>query len=165
MVGVTEASAAIGGIKAAIDIAKGIGSLKSEAERNQAVIEIQRSLLDAQNAAFDDKQTIAALVSKAEKLERQIQTATNWDVEKARYVLTKSELGAYTYDLKPEFSDSETLHRLCVTCFEEGKKSILHTTNKHSGGEQVTCGRCKNQLQLAKFVHQSIPNQNRGFYG
>ena len=52
---IAEAGAAISGVKVAIDMAKGIAALKSEAEINQAVIDIQRTLLDVQSAAIEDK--------------------------------------------------------------------------------------------------------------
>ena len=51
---ITEAGAAISGIKAAFDIAKGMSALKSETEINQAIIGIQRVLLEAQQAALQD---------------------------------------------------------------------------------------------------------------
>jgi hypothetical protein len=148
---ITEAISAIGGIKTAIDMAKGMSTLKSEAEINQAIIDIQRTLLEAQGAAFSDKQTIANLSEEKKALETQLRNIGDWDTEKQRYVLTRSEMGAFTYDLRPELANGEVAHRLCATCFGNGKKSILHTTANHGGGEIVQCGNCKSKFTLRDF--------------
>jgi hypothetical protein len=146
-----EAGAAFSSIKIAMDMAKGLGALKSEADVNQAVIDIQRVLLEAQSGALEDKQRIAELSDRLAQLQRAGQSAELWNLEKQRYVLTKSPLGAFTYDLRPEMANGEVLHRLCATCVEAGRKSILHTSVKHSGGEIVFCQFCKSELTLCDF--------------
>ncbi len=148
---ITETISAIGGIKTAIDMAKGISALKSGAEINQAIIDIQRTLLEAQSAAFSDKEAIAKLSEEKKALETQLRNIGDWDTEKQRYVLTRSEMGAFTYDLRPEFSSGEVTHRLCATCFESGTKSVLHTIRKTRGGELVKCYKCNSEFKLADF--------------
>jgi hypothetical protein len=148
---IAEASAAISGIKTAFEISKGISALKSETEINQAIIGIQRVLLDAQQAALEDKQRISDLTDRLLLYERANESTELWKLEKQRYVLTKSLLGAYTYDLRPEMANGEVLHRICATCVEAGRKSILHIRTKHSGGEIVFCQVCKSSLTLADF--------------
>lgn len=152
---IAEANAAISGIKTAFEISKGISSLKSETEINQAIIGIQRVLLEAQQAALEDKQRISELTDRLTQTELAGQAVERWNAEKQRYALTESELGAYTYNLRPEQANGEVLHRICATCVEAGRKSILHTKAKHSGGEIVVCQHCKTDLQLAKFNHST----------
>ena len=147
-----------------MDMAKGIAALKSEAEINQAVIDIQRVLLDAQNAALADKQTMSRLSDEIAALKRQLEALGEWEAEKQRYVLTRSDKGAFTYDLKPEFSAVEPFHRLCTTCFGNGKKSLLHTTKAIRGGEIVKCYGCDAEFKLADFGDVAInykPSINR----
>lgn len=90
MIGIPEASAAIGGIKAAFGIAQGMAALKSETEINLAIINIQRTLLDAQNAALTDKELIGELRQRVSHLEMQLADRGAWETEKARYALTES---------------------------------------------------------------------------
>jgi hypothetical protein len=149
---ITETMTAIGGIKTAMDMAKGISALKLGVEINQAIIDIQRTLLEAQSAAFGDSETIARLSDEKKALETQLKSINDWDNEKQRYVLTRSEMGAYTYDLRPELSNGEVPHRLCANCFNAGYKSLLHTTIKHRGGEEVFCQRCQQKLKIAPFT-------------
>jgi hypothetical protein len=164
MIGIPEASAAIGGIKAAFGMAQGMVALKSEADINLAIINIQRTLLDAQNAALADKELIGELRQRINELEKQIADRSAWEAEKRRYALTETTLGAFTYDLRPEMANDEVHHRLCVTCFNDGRKSVLHTIANHSGGEMVRCGVCKSDLTLAKFIHKTRPTRRPNPY-
>ncbi len=156
-----EAAGAIGSIKAALEIAKGVSALKSETEINRALIDIQRALLDAQASAFDDRERISELLNENKKLQSDLDRNSDWDQQKSRYQLTQSPLGAYTYDLIPEVADGEPLHRLCAKCFQDGHKSILNTISKGRGGEKVNCPTCKTDFLLAKFGDPivSIPRQ------
>ena len=150
---IAETSATIGGIKAAMDMAKGVISLKTATEINQAIIDIQSKLLEAQSSAFDDKERISNLTQRIRELEKALTSKDDWAAQKARYVLTESPLGAFSYNLKDPI-DGEPFHRLCVKCAEDGFKSVLHTITKHSGGEIVRCERCQSNLKLADFIHR-----------
>ena len=138
-----------------MDLAKGINALKSETERNQAVIEIQRILLDVQESALADKERIAGLNRQIVALQEKVSESDNWIKLSAKYRLTQSSGGAYTYDLISDLAEGEAFHRICVGCFEDRKRSILHTTSKHSGGEIVHCSGCGKNLTLSEF-DQSI---------
>jgi hypothetical protein len=141
---IAEAGAAISSIKVAMDMAKGIGALKTEADINQAIIDIQRILLEAQSGAFEDKQRIADLSAQIQVLKYAANSQNLWKEESQRYVLTESEVGTYTYDLKPENANGETPHRLCVTCFQNGKKSILH------GQRFLDCNVCEKRIKVRR---------------
>ena len=141
---ITEAGAAISGIKVAMDMAKGIGALKSETEINQSIIDIQRILLEAQSGALEDKQRIAGLTAEVQQLQSVLKQQNDWSDEAKRYVLTESETGTYTYELRPESANGETHHRLCVTCFENGKKSILQ------GKRFADCNNCGKRIKVQR---------------
>ena len=153
---IAEAGAAISSIKVAMDMAKAISALKSETEINQAIIDIQRTLLEAQSGAIEDKLRIAELTEQNSLLSKQAQIVSRWENEKQRYRLTKSSKGAFTYNLKSEFANDEIDHRLCATCFEAGKKALLHTIAKGSGGEVVKCQTCQSELTLSDFQHEYV---------
>ena len=148
---VAEVGFAFSGAKLAWEIAKGISALKSETEINRAVVELQRTLLEIQEAAFEDKQAISRLVDEKAALAKQLKDLCDWENEKKRYVLTKSNFGAFFYRLRPKAANGEVAHRLCSTCFLDGTKSFLHTTTAHSGGEEVMCQKCKSQLTISDF--------------
>jgi hypothetical protein len=162
---ISETISAITGIKVAMDIAKGVTSLKTETEINQAVIDIQRALLDAQAGAFEDRQAIAKLADEIMGLRKQLAAKADWKKEQQRYVLTESEKGTFFYQLKTDFADGEVLHKLCATCFEKGGKSILQTIRKSRGGEVVQCQTCEKDIKLSDFNEPVINySSNRGGY-
>ena len=155
---ITEASAAISSIKAAIDIAKGAAGLKSEAELNLAVIEIQRALLEAQAAAFDDRERQAALQRRVVELETNLAQVHLWEEEKARYKLTECATGALVYALKPESANDDPDHRICVKCFDEDRKTVLQVVRRFGGGERVECPHCKVKMDLNPFPPPNVNN-------
>jgi predicted nucleic acid-binding Zn-ribbon protein len=146
---ISEVSAAYTGIKAAIDIAKGISSLKSETEINQAVIDIQRALLDAQSASLSEQGRISELLNKVAQLQIVIDKFDDWAKISGRYKLSKSEHGAYFYELREEFINDEIYHRICASCFEDKKRKILQTIAKDSTGEILKCPDCVQDLIIA----------------
>ena len=148
---ISEASAAIGSIKTALDIAKAIAGLKSATDVNSAVIDIQRALLDAQTAAFDDRERQADQQRRIAELENKLSQVHQWEGEKSRYKLTETETGALVYALLPEHANGDPEHRLCVKCFNEDRKSILQVHRRHSGGEIVQCHHCNIKMTLSPF--------------
>ena len=161
---ITEAGAAISSLKAAIDIAKGIASLQSQTEVNQAIIDIQHALLDAQSAALADKEALSNQRLEISQLENEIAANAQWNKFLARYVLTRSERGCFTYNLKPEFDNEEVFHRLCTTCIDQKAKSILQTVSSRNGGEVVECHRCKSRLHLTEFRDPPVMNDRGDDY-
>jgi hypothetical protein len=141
---IAEAGAAIGGIKVAMDMAKGIASLKTSTEINQAIIDIQKALLEAQSAAIEDKQQLANLSMQMQELQIELRSKNDWDQEAQRYVLNECETGVFTYELRPEFANGETHHRLCANCFTNKRKSILQ------GKRMATCQSCEKRIQTLK---------------
>ena len=148
---ITEAGAVISSIKAATDIAKGISGLKSTTDINLAVIDIQRALLEAQSAAFEDRERQAGQQKRISELEQRLSQFEGWEADKARYKLTETATGVLVYALRPECAEGEPDHRLCVSCYNQGRKSVLQVVNRHGGGERVECGHCNKKVNLSAF--------------
>lgn len=151
---IAEAGAALGSIKTALDMLKGVRVLKSETDINLAVIDIQRTLLEAQAAAVDDRERQMGLLGRIAKLEAKLAERDEWEREKRRYRLTEFSDGRFAYVLIDELANDEPSHKLCAKCYNDGRKSILQTVNKHSGGESVWCQSCKEKTILAEFPKQ-----------
>jgi hypothetical protein len=161
MIGITEASAALSGIKTAVDMLKGVQALKSESDVNQAIINIQRVLLDAQSSALSDKEKQMELIARIDELERKIAEDHDRQADKKRYKLTEFPTGRFAYVLREGDSSGEPPHKLCAKCFEEGQKSILQVRHKHSGGESVQCPRCKETIVLSAFPEVKVERVSR----
>ena len=162
---IAETGAAIGSIKAAMDIVKGAAGLKSETEINLAVIDIQRALLEAQSAAFDDRERHSAQQRRVSELEAELAKVHQWEDEKARYQLTECATGTLIYVLKADCAKGEPEHRLCVKCFDEDRKSVLQVENRHGGGESVRCHHCNVKMVLSPFPKVQIDMGRRSSWG
>lgn len=159
-----EAGAAVGSIKTAIDILKGVRSLKSEADVNQAVIDVQRILLEAQSAAIDDKSRQIEMLKRISDLEARLAESDEWQAEKRRYRLTEFSTGRFAFVLAQDLAAGEPTHKLCAKCFTERRKSILQTVRKHSGGESVYCQDCKQEMVLSEFPSDPVITVRRDRY-
>ena len=149
---IAEAGAAISGIKLAMDMARGLSALKSEAEINMAIIDIQRILLEAQSSAIEEKQKLVNLSYQIQQLQVELKSKNDWTKEAQRYALTACETGVFTYDLRPEFANGETQHRLCANCFNNQKKSILQ------GKKMAACQSCEKRIQTLKDPPINYPS-------
>lgn len=129
--------------KTMLDMAKGLKDMNDAAARNTAVIELQGSILGAQEAQ-------SALVQRVGELEKEVTRFETWETEKQRYKLTDFGGGTFAYAMKEEMSDGEPLHRICAHCYEEGHKSILQFkyNSDISGQDVYNCVRCKTQFEF-----------------
>src|SRR5690606_3853686 len=132
MVGVTEIGGAMSGLKAAMDIAKGINAAAGEIAINEATIKLQRTILEAQEKLLAAQELQAEQSRRVEELEARLAQADAWTRERERYVRREFPAGTFAYVLKDGDESGEPPHRLCPTCFEDGHKSILQTKNRHS---------------------------------
>ncbi len=148
MVGILEIKAGYEGAKAALDIAKGINSLKTETAINGAIIEIQRHVVDAQRG-------LSASLQRIDELEKEIVGLKSWAAEKERYQLREFPAGSFAYALQVEKAEGEPAHNLCPNCYQEGHKAILQTVARHSNGHIVSCLRCKAEIRLAEFEYRT----------
>lgn len=160
MVGLGEAAAAVGGLKTAYEMAKGVQALTADVHIKLKTMELMEAILSAQQSALQAQEAQSEMLKRITELEAQIAGHDAWQREKSRYKLEEFPSGAQVYVLRAEAADGEISHRLCPACFQKGEKSILQTVGKHSGGELVQCIPCKNNLTLSPF-RPSMPGGRR----
>lgn len=152
---------AYGGIKAATDITQSMLQLKTDAAVTTKVVELNGVLLGLQgqlNAAHTEHTELA---ERIRDLKEQLAKYERWEQEKARYSLTETEFGTLIYALKPEATNGEPGHALCVKCFNDGTKSVLQRFNSI----YLNCQRCDTKLQVAKAQPIKVkPRSSRSHY-
>ena len=158
-------SSAATGLQAAGQIIKSLVSLKISSEVQTKVIELQAVIMAAQGDALAAQSDQFALLERVRKLEAEVAEAKAWEAEKQRYQLQEFPAGALAYVLKPEAANGEPPHRICPNCYQEGHKSILQTTAKHSGGEKwsIVCGANRASSCLISCQGQSITETTATF--
>ena len=146
---IAEIQAGLAGATAAIDIAKGFQSLTNEAAINQAVIDIQRSVLDAQ-------QGLAAALKQIDELETEIVELKAWDGEKQRYELKRFQPGTLAYVLRPSSADGEPHHHLCANCYQQGRKALLQATSLlEMRSRTYVCPACRSEYPIGEEMPDS----------
>ena len=151
MVGIGEISAAISGLKGALDIAKSLNATAGAVAINDAKIGLQGAIIEAQASLLAAQEAQTANLKRIDELEARIVELDAWEGEKQRYQLTEFPTGAFAYVLKTDDAAGEPSHRICPACYQDSHKSILQTTVRHGGGERVECPRCETKLRLAPF--------------
>jgi hypothetical protein len=74
-----------------------------------------------------------------------------WEAEKRRYQLEQLPPGVFVYSLKQEMANGEPPHSICQTCYQRGKKSILHSDEPGNGVYNMTCHECGTSLHVGHF--------------
>ncbi len=129
-------------LKTAGETAQKLMSLRDTAKFGDAVIELQAQIMAAQQGALAAHQREATMAEEIRDLKSRMVELEAWDAEKQRYQLTELPPGVFVYRLKPDMQGSEPMHSICEKCYQNGKKSILHSRGKWSGVEHLKCHSC-----------------------
>lgn len=146
-------SAAVSSLKTASEIAKAFLQLKSDAERNAKVIELQSVILSAQSNAIAAQSDQFAMLEEVRALKEEIANVKAWETEKQRYQLVNPYFGSTVYALKKSMSNGEPPHYICASCYQSGKKSILQcrrpTYKNGDGTAALRCPACNSEATTA----------------
>ena len=140
-------AAAVGGLKSAGDIAKALLQMKSDAERQAKVIELQSVILAAQSSAIAAQSDQFSMLEEVRKLKEEIAKVKAWEAQKQRYQLATPYTGAAVYALTKAMSNGEPPHYICASCYEDGKRSILQIARDKEGWTAFACPICKSQAR------------------
>jgi hypothetical protein len=141
---VAEVYAGIAAFKTMFDQAKSLMDIHDANTRNMAIIGLQQQILSAQAEE-------SALLERVRALENENVELKKWDAEKRRYQLEMLPPGVYVYGLRPENAAGEPLHSICQTCYQRGKKSVLHASEPSNGIYHLQCHECGTRLRGGAF--------------
>lgn len=150
-----ELTAGYQATKATLDIAKGIQALKTEAEINSAVIDIQRLTIEAQQNLMQAQASHTSLVGRVAQLEEEIANLKDWSAERECYQLVDVYRGAFAFMPKPGMERGQPAHWLCTNCFDQGRKSYMQFKGQDRGpggsnGQETAygCNGCKGSIKV-----------------
>ena len=137
-------TAAVSGLKAASDIAKGISTLHTMAEVQDTVIKLQRTILDAQDAALEAKRQLMDADEELRAARAQLKMAADFGAEKPRFALVPVPGGVVRALRVSAKEQDEPPYYLCPNCFDQGRRSMLHNGTDTPGREtDWLCNACK----------------------
>ena len=152
MVGAIEIGAALSGLKAALDVTKGLKATADAVAINDAKIALQSAIIDAQTGLMSAQEAQAANLQAIDDLKKKLAGFENWETEKQRYHLKSIDSGAVAYVHKPGMEADEAPVWLCQPCFEERHKSSLQLKDPNAGHggarthHRYACNRCKGDV-------------------
>ena len=135
---VAEVAAAYESVKAATTIVRGLNSLNTKAEVNQAVIEIQGHLLDTQH-------TVMQLQDRLQEMKVRIDALERFSPEKFR--LEELVHDGHRYSGRRAYVEIETGIPYCPGCFPNSKLTPVQFTS--SGELTSKCPHCSTYLGSA----------------
>ena len=154
MIDAGSISSAIGSLKVAADITKGFLDLKEAAALQGKVIELQGAILSAQSSALTAQSDQMTLLEEIRSLKEKMAKLEAWEAEKERYELKDVGLGSLAFVVKESVRGSEPPHKICATCFQHRKKSILQPYTE--GYDRfLECPECKTALHIEKIPFES----------
>lgn len=135
-------------LQAATDITKSMLGLKVSTEVQAKIIELQSVIMTAQSGAISAQQSQFTMLAQVGKLEKEIARLKNIGDEKARYQLQNVGSSAFVYVMKLEEENGKPAHWLCVSCFENGYKSLLQYKGRTANNREAEhqCPKCKNTV-------------------
>jgi hypothetical protein len=151
MVDMSAISGIAASLTTAADITKAMIGLRDAALLQGKVIELQQVILAAQSSALTAQSDHFALMQRIRELEEEKAKLEGWEEERRRYTLKDYGEHTFAFELKPEAANGEPIHRLCPTCFERGRKSILQFTNKIHGQDVYNCPSCEKRFSFGIY--------------
>jgi hypothetical protein len=142
--------------KAAFQMLQGYSALKSEADKNAAIVDIQRHVVETQ-------QGMATAMEEINTLKQEVVRLKDWTAEKERYELTAIGERAFVYAEKQGVENPKAPHWLCQQCFDNAHKSALQfaTVVGMAGGlGQMAvwrCSHCNGDIRTGRHATPANP--------
>ncbi len=148
-------------LKEAAAAAKAMIELRDSAAFRAQANELHSKIASALADSISAYESQALQMRRLDELEAEIRALKTWETEKQRYQLERLPPGVFVYTLKPSAGDGEPVHSICQTCYQRGKKSILHSDECHNGVNNLNCAECGSTLQVgiyqqpqSHFIHE-----------
>jgi hypothetical protein len=148
MVDLPTIQGAVLSLKTAGEIAKGFLNLKSLADNQGKVIELNEAIISAQASAVSAQLEHFAMVQRVRDLEEEITNMKTWEEEKQRYKLVNPWQGAtfVVYALKEASKGTDVPHWICTKCYDDGRRTIIQPILDKVGHWLIVCPTCHAEI-------------------
>lgn len=150
MVDMATIQGAISSLQTAGNIAKSLFELKSMAEVQVKVMDLNSAILSAQQSALTAQSEQFTMIQRIRDLEEEIARVKAWEEQKQRYKLVHPWEGAtmVVYALKESSKGTEAAHWICTKCYDDGRRTILQPSFDKEGWSLITCPTCKGTIHV-----------------
>lgn len=143
---VTSITAAIGGLKSAVDIVKSMNEVDRGVEINNKVIELQQVILSLQSNLLQVQSDYAGLVEANSNLKGELSKLKDIANFKEGYELHKVQEGVFVY--RNRHGNGDTEHWLCTNCFGNGNPNVLQCYGRNDSGDHYLCPGCDFRMSV-----------------
>ena len=133
-------------VKAAYDIAKGINSLNTTVERNEAVSRVLEILLSVQSDALLMKEKHSILLSEINDLKKKIAEFEKWSEIESHYELKHLAPGVPVYAYQKTDKATQPPHLLCANCFSKKQMGHYVQSEMTYNGTHYKCLNCDKEI-------------------
>lgn len=145
---IAEIGSLIASLRVAYDIAKGIGALKSEVDRNESISKILEILIAVQTNALSVNAIAQELQEEKTALKQKIVEFEKWAETETQYELKEIAPALFVYSYKKSNDSIKPPHWLCAKCFSEKKAHIIQLDRESAGGKHFFCPNCKTKYYI-----------------
>ena len=153
-----DVTTALSTITALGELTKLIVSGKVDSEVKAKAAELNNSILSLQGTLFSLQTQNQELLQAKHNLENQLVEISNWNKQASRYELHELCPGVFVYALKENENDSEPAHYICPNCYQENRRSILQSKQKHWSGTKHVCSNPSCNAEFNDFTKCSTPS-------
>ena len=122
---------ALSSLSAALNIGKSLVNINDMAKRQEALIQFNNVIIDAQSKIMASQSEKTALTAKIDELEKECMRLKNWEAERKKYARKEISTGVFAYVENDFVGNLQNAHKYCCNCFDSFKKSTLQQSDDH----------------------------------
>lgn len=139
-------------LKTAGELVQGLIETRDTIKFGEMIAKLHAQIVAAYQGALVAQTREAACVEEIIRLKRRVAELEVWEADKQRYELAQLPPGVFVYALRREAALGEPMHHICQTCYQRGKKSILHADEPGNGIHHLSCYECGVKLQVGHWI-------------
>lgn len=151
-------------MKTASEIARGFSDLKTHAEIQGKIIDLQRAIMGAQDSAMSAQFELNAAHEEAKELKEIIKALEDWRSFATDYELKEISKGIFVRSYITNSDQSKPQHWLCPSCFADKKESIIQLELHNQGLSKYLCPRCNFKFSTGEISRPVIPRRTSSYW-
>ncbi|WP_175663082.1 hypothetical protein [Burkholderia ambifaria] len=154
---ITTVSAALGALKATIDLVQGAINARDQAKLADAKQLLNDRIIDVQNAALQLQEKQSSARDEIEALKDELRTTKaklveleDRNADRSKYKLKELAPANFAYSYVPESEDGTPTHYICQPCMDGMSKKYVLKELIYWGVVNLKCPNCENEIDTGE---------------
>ena len=153
-------SQALSSLSTALTIGKSLIVTRDSAKPQEAIIQFNINIIDAQSKIMASQDEQTALTIKIGELEKECMRLKNWETERKKYSRKEISPGVFAYMENNFIGNFQNAHKYCCNCFDKTIPSTLQqsTIRREKGIGRMKILTCPNgcpDLEFRNYIDQN----------